>query len=131
LHKWSSPFWSFLPFTQDLRRSLFGLAGGLLCGLYYDRQRTRGILADYNQLKARFNEQASTIRSLEKQQQIDRGTITELRKDRDRFKSAYNQLRELSQSEGDIISAIESGEREHSKRLDRLEELVRGMRKKD
>lgn len=81
------------------------------------------------QLRTEINSTRSRIAELERIQEIDRRTISDLRTNQQRLEATNQRLTELLQQQGNSISTIESGFSEDRKDLQRLQQIIKTLPK--
>jgi hypothetical protein len=105
---------------------VYFFGGNKLCG---ERTAKSGVSADYQRIKEQLGRQDQTIQELRRQQQVDRGTIAELRADKQQLAETNRRLGELYQQQGDILQSVASGDQLDKERLDKLEKGIRELPK--
>ena len=81
------------------------------------------------QLRTELESTRSRIAELERIQEIDRRTISDLRTNQQQLEKTNKQLTELLQRQGNSISTIETGLSEDRKNLQRLSEIIKTLSK--
>ena len=81
------------------------------------------------QLRTELGSTRSRIAELERIQEIDRRTISDLRTNQQQLEKTNKQLTELLQRQGNSISTIETGLSKDRKNLQRLSEIIKTLPK--
>lgn len=97
--------------------------------VFNDRIGQNKIRGINKQLNSEINSTRSRISELERIQQTDKGTISNLRNNQQRLEATNQRLTELLQQQGNSISTIESEFSEDRKDLQRLQQIIKTLPK--
>jgi uncharacterized protein HemX len=113
----------------------FVIASGLSYWLFSNQLQNERITKDRiiainQQFKIELATATSTIKSLTRQQKVDRDTIDKLKASQQRLTNANRELRRLLEQQGSAIDTIDGISKSDEKILERLQQIIEGLPKR-